>query len=382
MYQRLQNFADLGQNSCFLWGPRQSGKSTLLKNLFPTAPYYDLLLSEEFERLTRNASLMRQELLAQSVSGPIIIDEVQKIPKLLDEVQWLMVNHHMQFILSGSSARKLRRGGGNLLGGRAVRYELHPLVSAEISDFDLLQALNHGLLPRHYSVTESKRLRSAYVGDYLKEEIVAEALTRNIPAFAKFLEAAAFSQAEIVNYTNIAQECGISVTTVRDYFQILVDTLIGYFLPAYRKKAKRRVIQAPKFYFFDVGIANTLLKRDHIEFGSESFGRAFEHFIFQELIAHRDYSSYEYAISYWRTASGFEVDFILGEGDIALEVKGVPEVQTRHLKGLRAFSQDHTAKKLVIVSLDHKPRIIDGIHILPWQEFLRLLWQGELFVNS
>lgn len=378
MYRRIQKLSHLGQESCFLWGPRQTGKSTLLKALYPEAPYYDLLLSEEFERLQRRPGLLREELLARRSKGPVVIDEVQKIPQLLDEVQWLIVNHHVQFILSGSSARKLKRGDGNLLGGRALRYELYPLVSQEIENFDLLRAVNVGLLPRHYGVEDSSRMRASYIGDYLKEEVAAEALTRNIPAFARFLEVAAFSQGDVINFNNIARETGVSAPTVREYFQILEDTLIGHFLPAYQKRAKRRVIRAPKFYFFDVGIANTLLKRGVIASGSESFGRAFEHLIFQELLAHRHYSGKEYPLSYWRTSSGFEVDVILGAGDVALEVKGVPEVQTHHLKGLRAFGEEHTTQKRIVVSLDVRPRLVNGIHILPVYSFFTMLWNGEI----
>lgn len=379
MYKRIQQLSKIGKESCFLWGPRQTGKSTLLKALFPEAPYYDLLLSEEFDRLQRRPGLLREELLARPQSaGPVIIDEVQKIPQLLDEAQWLIVNQHTHFILSGSSARKLKRGGGNLLGGRALRYELYPLVSQEIEQFDVLRAINNGLLPRHYGAADSSRMRAAYIGDYLKEEIAAEALTRNMPAFARFLDVAAFSQGEVINFNNIARETGVSAPTVREYFQILEDTLIGHFLPAYQKRAKRRVIHAPKFYFFDVGIANTLLKRGAIAFGSESFGRAFEHLIFQELLAHRHYSGKEYAVSYWRTSSGFEVDFILGEGDVALEVKGTSEIQTHHLKGLRAFGEEHATAKRIIVSFDVRPRLIDGIQILPVHTFFTMLWNGEI----
>ncbi|MBU1256589.1 AAA family ATPase, partial [Patescibacteria group bacterium] len=273
MYQRLQQFKGLGSESCFLWGPRQSGKSTLLKNLFPDSPYYDLLLSNEFERLNRRPSLLREELLANYPTHPVIIDEVQKIPSLLDEIQWLIVNQKIQFILCDSSARKLKRGGGNLLGGRALRYELFPLVSAEIPQFNLLRALNHGLLPRHYQADQVELLGRSYVGDYLKEEIAAEALTRNVPAFAKFLEAASFSNGEVVNFVNIARECGVSSPTVREYFQILEDTLLARFVPAFQKKPKRRIVVTPKFYFFDLGVANTLLKRGTIAAGSEIFGR-------------------------------------------------------------------------------------------------------------
>jgi predicted AAA+ superfamily ATPase len=254
MFQRLQTFQGRKNESAFLWGARQTGKSTLLKGLFPQSPYYDLLLSDEYARLSRRPALLREEILASPPpkGSPVIIDEVQKCPSLLDEVQWLMVNHKTPFILSGSSARKLKRSGANLLGGRALRYELYPLVSAEIPRFNLVKALNHGLLPRHYLAEDAGKLLAAYLGDYLREEIAAEALARNIPLFARFLEAAAFSNGEILNYQNIASDCGISPPTVKEYFQILEDTLLARPLSSYRKKPKRRVIQAPKFYFFDV----------------------------------------------------------------------------------------------------------------------------------
>lgn len=378
MYKRLQKFQGLGSESCFLWGPRQSGKSTLLKTFFPNSPYYDLLLSDEFERLNRKPALLREELLANHPVVPVIIDEVQKIPQLLDEIQWLIVNKKIQFILCGSSARKLKRGSGNLLGGRALRYELFPLVSPEIPEFNLTRALNHGCLPRHYQAARPELLGRSYIGDYLKEEIAAEALTRNIPAFARFLEAASFSNGEVVNFINIARECGVSGPTVREYFQILVDTLLARFVPSFQKKPKRRVIQAPKFYLFDVGIANALLKRGTISAGSEIFGRAFEHFIFQEVVAHSHYSGLEYPVSYWRTASGFEVDFILGDRDVALEVKGVSEVHSQHLRSINAFREEYKPKKAIVVSLDTRSRNVDDIMILPWKIFLDDLWAGSI----
>lgn len=378
MFKRLQKFSGLGKESCFFWGPRQSGKSTLLKNLFPNSPYYDLLLSDEFERFNRRPSLLREELIADIPTTPVIVDEVQKIPQLLDEIQWLIVNKKIQFILCGSSARKLKRGGGNLLGGRALRYELFPLVSKEIPNFNLLRALNNGLLPRHYLVENSELLGRSYVGDYLKEEIAAEALTRNIPAFAKFLEVSSFSNGEIVNFINIARECGVSGPTVKEYFQILEDTLLARFVPAFQKRPKRRVIQAPKFYLFDVGIAGILLKRENITVGNEIFGRAFEHFIFQEIIAHSHYSGLSYPVTYWRTTSGLEVDFILGDREVALEVKGSKEVQSHHMRGIKAFSEEYKPKKAIVVSLDVRPRKVGNITIMPWQKFLDDLWDGEI----
>lgn len=378
MYLRKQYFNGLGKESTFLWGARQTGKSTLLKKLYPSALYFDLLLYEEYDRFTRNLSLLREIIEGRVVSGPVIIDEIQRIPALLNDIHWLMVNKKIQFILSGSSPRNIMRSGGNLLGGRALRHELYPLVSAEIPDFELIKALNGGLLPRHYQAEDPRKLLSAYVGSYLRDEIQAEARTRNITSFSRFLEAAAFSNGEMVNYSNIASECGISSPTVKEYFQILEDTLTGRFLQSYQKKPKRRVILAPKFYFFDVGIANILLKRGRIEYGSEAFGKTFEHFIYQELYAHSHYSDLNYPVNYWRTASQIEVDFILGDNEVAIEVKSTNMATPRYFKGLKSFSEEYKVKKLIIVSNDPYPRKVDNIMILPWKEFLERLWAGEI----
>ncbi len=380
MFKRLQTFQGRKNESAFLWGARQTGKSTLLKEFFPQAPYYDLLLSDEYARLSRHPALLREEILAAlpAPGTPIIIDEVQKCPALLDEIQWLIVNHHLSFILCGSSARKLKRSGANLLGGRALRYELHPLVSAEIPGFDLTRALNHGLLPRHYLVEDAEKLMAAYLGDYLKEEIAAEALARNIPAFARFLEAAAFSNGEILNYQNIATECGISPPTVKEYFQILEDTLVATQISSFRKNPKRRVIQAPKFYFFDVGVAGHLLKRGKVSEGGESFGKAFEHFLFQEIWAHSRYSGLDYPVCFWRTASQLEVDFILGDHEVVVEVKAAQTADDRHARGLRAFQEEYRVKEALLVSRDAKPRKMGNIRILPWNIFLEELWSGKI----
>jgi len=385
MYKRIQQLNLSSQETCFIWGPRQTGKSTLLKMLFPQAIRYDLLLSTEYQGLLREPSLIREQCLAQGLNAnsqrdPIIIDEIQKIPTLLDEVHWLMENKGLRFILCGSSARKLRRGHANLLGGRAIRYELYPLVFPEIPAFSLIKALNSGLIPRHYDSARPSRLIQSYVGDYLKEEIAAEALTRNIPAFSRFLEVAALSNGEILNYSNIARECGISSPTVKEYFQILEDTLIGRQLPAFRKRKKRRLVTSPKFYFFDLSPVIHFSRRGKVLPGSELFGRAFEHYIWMEIVAHSSYSELFYPISYWRTASGFEVDFILGDHEIAIEVKSTELAHTTHLKGLRRFKEEYSARRSILVSLDAKPRMTeDGIEILPWQIFLERLWAEEIY---
>ncbi len=380
MYKRRQLFEGAGSESLFLWGARQTGKSTLLKECFPDALWFDLLLTEEYQRIVQQPSLLRERILAKPETSLVIIDEIQRIPELLNEIHWLIANKNIRFIMSGSSARKIRRSGANLLGGRALRYELYPLVSAEIPDFDLLRALNNGMLPRHYDAINAKKMLSAYLGNYLRDEIAAEARLRNVSVFSRFLDAAAFTNGEMVNYSNIASDTGVSVPTVKEYFQILEDTLLGRYLPSFQKKAKRRVITAPKFYLFDVGVANALLNRGKIEFGTEIFGKAFEHFIYQEIYAHSRYSDLNYPLAYWRTASQIEIDFVLGDHEVAIEVKSISTVQPRHLKGLKAFAEEYSVKKLIVICNEPRARLVDNILILPWKEFLTQLWNNEIIV--
>jgi predicted AAA+ superfamily ATPase len=378
MYDRKQIFKDAAGESLFFWGARQTGKSTLLQTLFPDALWFDLLLTEEYSRLSKNPEYLRKTILAMPSVSTVVIDEIQLVPQLLNEVHWLIVNKGIRFILSGSSPRKILRSGANLLGGRALRYELFPLVSAEIPDFDLLRAINNGLLPRYYDADNAEKLLSAYIGSYLRDEIVAEARLRNVAVFSRFLEAAAFTNGEIVNYSNIASDIGVSMPTVKDYFQILEETLLGRFLPSFQKKPKRRIIQAPKFYLFDVGIVNSLLNRGKIGWGTEIFGKAFEHFIYQEIYAHSCYSESNYQISYWHTATHREVDFILGDHEVAIEVKSTGEAQSRHIGGLKAFAEDYIVKQLILVSNDLYPRLLDNVLVLPWKVFLQQLWAGEI----
>lgn len=382
MYERKLDLSLSSEETCFLWGPRQTGKSTLLKTLFPDAMYYDLLLSNQYRRFVADPSILRQECEARGLNRsnqkyPIIIDEVQKVPELLDEIHWLIENRGLRFILCGSSARKVKRSRANLLGGRGVRYELFPLVYPEIPGFSLFKALNSGLLPRHYLSKSPAKLLEAYVVDYLKEEIAAEAVTRNIPAFNRFLEVAAMCNGEMVNFNNIAGDCGVSAPTIKEYFQILEDTLIGGFVPAFRKTAKRRLIRAPRFIFFDVGIVAHLARRGQVKEGSELFGRAFEHFITLEVLAHSSYSDLNYPVTYWRTASQLEVDLVL-DTEVAIEIKSTDRVTDKHLRGLRAFKEEHTCN-CILVSRDPGPRkTSDGILVLPWQDFLERLWSNEI----
>jgi len=377
MYFRKQELIDSQNESLFLWGARQTGKSTLLKTLFPDALWFNLLLSDVYERLLRNPSMLRETIAAGQYTV-MIIDEIQRIPELLNEVHWIITHLPVRVIMSGLSPRKIIRSNTNLLGGRALRYELYPFTSAEIPNFDLLKAVNNGLLPRHYLSSSPKKMISAYVGNYLRDEIAGEAKIRNVANFSRFLESAAFSNGEMVNYANIASDCGVSAVTVKEYFQILEDTLIGRFLPSYQKKPKRRVITAPKFYFFDIGVVNYLLKRGKIDFGSELFGNAFEHFIYNELYAHSSYSGKDYPIYYWRTASQIEIDFVLGNHDVAIEVKATSNVQSRHLKGLKSFSEEYAVNQLVLVCNEPLPRISEGVRILPWKVFLEELWSDKI----
>jgi predicted AAA+ superfamily ATPase len=384
MVKRIQNLPLSSNHTCFLWGARQTGKSTLLKQLFPQAKLYDLLLSDIFNKLIVRPSLMREELLAQlpvqtNSDGPIVIDEVQKIPALLDEVHWLIENKGYRFVLCGSSARKLRRSHANLLGGRAVRYELHGVVTAEVPDFSIDKAVNNGLLPAHYFSPDAQPLLAAYIGDYLKEEIAAEALTRNIPSFSRFLEAAAFSNGEMISYVPISRDCGISAPTVKAYFEILCDTLLGQFVQPYRKINKRRLVTTPKFYLFDPGIVRFLLKQSPIERGSPAFGKAFEHVLYCELSAYVAYCRPGLELTYWRTTSGFEVDFLLGNADVAIEAKATGLANDNHLKGLRVIAEEYSCRKRILVSCDPDPRrTSDGIDIMPWRHFCDMLWAGAV----
>lgn len=379
MIERIFKLQDAENESVFFFGARQTGKTTLLKELFPDVRYYDLLKSDEFERFSRRPWLLREELQDGHDGELVIIDEIQKLPVLLDEVHWLIVNRDLRFILTGSSARKLRRSSVNLLGGRALRNTFYPLVSAEIPDFDLDRALNNGMLPRHYLVSDATRRLSGYVGNYLQTEIVEETLVRNLQSFTRFLDAAALTSGEMLVYNNVASDCGVSAVTAKAYFEILIDTLFGFMIPAYTKVMKRRLIQAPKFYLFDVGVTNYLLKRSHLQQGSPEYGHALEHFIMQELVAYFGYNQYDNVISYWRTNSGIEVDAVLGDADVAIEIKSSTEVKDFQMRGLKSFSDDYPQARLIIVSLDKYRRRKENIEIIPVREFLTDLWLGKIY---
>lgn len=377
--------------STFLWGARKTGKSHYLRKHYPNSVVYNLLETDEYFRLLKEPALLRHRVLAldeETLRQPIIIDEVQKVPALLDEIHLLIEDTGAYFILCGSSARKLKREGVNLLGGRAWRYEFYPLVYPEIPDFDLLHALNHGLIPSHYLASNWKKSIKAYINDYLKEEIKAEGLTRNLRAFAQFLDVCSFSNGELINYTNIARDCGIDAKTIKEYYQILVDTLLGYYIFPYKDKLKREdLVATPKFYFFDVGVVNGLSKRSIEELKGVVAGQAFEHYILMELIAYRGINDLDFEISFWRTSSGLEVDFILGDAEVAIEIKISSDLRGSDTRGLIAFAEQHRAKRLILVNLSDKKmkKKIDDqntLEILPWKLFLESLWAGEIIESS
>lgn len=378
MYARKINLTDYDGLSIFLWGARQTGKSTLLKKEYPDSLYIDLLLSVEFRRYLDSPEQFRQRCIANHNNKPIIVDEIQKLPELLNEIHWMIENENITFIMSGSSPRKILRKNVNLLGGRAIRLELYPLTYAEIPDFDILRAFNNGLLPKMYDAKHASLLQDAYIGSYLEDEIIAETKIRNVEIFSRFLTKAAYANGEFVNYTNIAQDCGVASSTIKEYYQILEETLIGSFVHSFQKKPKRRVVLAPKFYFFDVGVANYLLKRKNIEWGTVDAGHCFEHFIYMELKAYAQYSGKRFPIKYWHTTSQLEVDFILGDHEVAIEVKSTDNVQNRHFKGLKSFSEEYAAGKQIIVSNDPFIRRSNEILIYPWAVFLEKLWAGEI----
>ena len=378
MLNRIFKLQEEIESSIFLFGGRQTGKTTILHQQFPNAIFYDLLDTSLKERLRRRPVLLYETLKDKAAGTLVIIDEIPEVPELLNEVHRLIVERQLIFILCGSSARKLKRKGHNTLGGRALPVYLYPLVSAEIPNFDIDRAVTYGMIPSHYLAKNPHRLLSGYIDIYLKEEIKEEAIVRNLDAFHRFLEVAALTDGEIVNNNNIAQDCGVHATTVSSYFDILEDTLIGYRIPAFTKVMKRRLVQAPRFYYFDIGIANHLLHRKVLVRGTTEYGHAFEHLVIQELIAYLHYTHSEESLSYWRTYTGIEVDAVIGNARVAIEIKSAEEIHNKHLKNLKTFSEEHPQSRLIIVSLDVFTRCIGNIECLYVMDFFHLLWHEGL----
>ena len=363
----------LEKKSHFLFGPRQTGKTFLIRQTLPEIKVYDLLDHSVFLTLSRNPDRLDQEI--SPGNQMVVIDEIQRLPVLLNEVHRLIEGHGLHFLLTGSSARKLRRGGVNLLGGRARTRYLHPLTYQELGEhFDLLRAIERGLLPSIYFSDDPQADLQAYAGSYLQQEIMTEGAVRNMPAFSRFLKVAAYCNSRIVNFTNVANDAQVARTTVYEYFEILKDTLILYELPAWRKSVKRKPLASSKYYFFDIGVASFLQGRKYLP-GTPEFGEAFETYIFHELLCYRDYVS-GVPLSYWRSLSGFEVDFILGD-DTAVEVKAKENISLQDLKSLQALAEEKQFKYCLCVSLEPRYRKVGNITILPYRLFLNKLWSGD-----
>lgn len=368
--------------SLFLWGVRKTGKSTYLRERYRESTYIDLLQSGVFMEYSARPSLIREQINSFNLTTPIIIDEIQKVPELLDEIHWIIENiEGASFIMCGSSMRRIKHSGANLLGGRAWRQNFMPLCFPEMENFDLLKIFNYGLIPEHFlQKDDSIRTIKSYISEYLVPEVQWESRIRNFGSFSRFLNAIAFSNSEMINYTNIARECGIDAKTVQSYVNLLQEMMLGYLISPYAKSESRDIIsRTPKFYFFDTAIPNAIMNRKIQALRGPEAGHSFEHYIFLELLAYRELRQKYYNINYWRTKTGLEVDFILDRGRVAVEVKVSDCVDKHDLKGIVAFTKEHSPEKSIVVSLDSRRRQLEGgIKIVPVKEFLRELWHGNI----
>ncbi len=363
----------LEMKSHFLFGPRQSGKTHLIRSSLPDVNFYDLLQPTTFLQLSQNPGAIARELRPNDRF--VVIDEIQRLPDLLNTVHGLIESRKIHFLLTGSSARKLRRGNVNLLGGRAWTRNLHPFCYRELGPhYDLDSIMECGLIPGICFSPHAQSELKAYAGTYLQQEVVGEAVVREVEGFSRFLRYAALSNATVVNFTNLANDAQVPRTTVYEYYEILKDTLIAHELPAWRGSAVRKPIVSSKYYFFDVGVLGALQGRSFAA-GTSEYGTAFETLLMHELVCYRDYLQDD-PLSFWRSTSGFEVDFLIGD-HTAIEVKAKKHVAPRELKSLRALAEEKRFKRLLCVSLDDRPWRDDGIEVLPFTHFLQALWAGE-----
>ena len=372
----------LAERSLFLLGPRQSGKSSYIREQLEPEPAltYNLLDRNLLLNVLADQTILRQEIEARNLKKCIVcIDEIQKCPELLDEVQLLIEERQIRFLLTGSSARKLKKVGTNLLGGRGRRRIMHPFSYSELkgTGFTLEKVMSSGTLPPHYLSQNPDEDLDAYTNLCLTEEIAAEGLTRNLPGFARFLQTIATVNTQIVNYTNIGNDAQIPRQTVKLWFEVLKDTLLGFDLEPYTATVKRKAIETAKFYFFDMGVVSSLRKLPVISPGSADFGEFFEHFICLEIKTWIDYRLPRTSLNYWRSTSGFEVDCLLN-GEIAIEIKAATTVSSKHLKGLKALREEGFIKRSILVCREPRPRLVEGIEILPWEYFLDQLWGGKI----
>ena len=375
MFSRLLKISVDNNKSFFLFGPRGTGKTTWIKSIFSEALYLDLLEFDLYNDLLARPGRL-ENLIPPGFQNWIILDEIQKIPELLNEVHRLIETFHYKFILTGSSARTLRKKGVNLLAGRALTYKMYPLTAVELGDrFCLKKSLVWGHLPSIPSEKNPNLFLKAYVQTYLREEVLQEGLTRNLGSFSRFLETASFSQGSMLNISDIARESGIERMRVTNYFSILEDLLIASFLPVFTRRAKRRMISHPKFYFFDVGIFRTLRPMGPLDSSQEVEGASLETLCFQELSAINDYYNYEYDLYYWRTSNGVEVDFILygPKGLLAFEIKRSSRISKKNLKGLKLFANDYPEAKLYMLYGGSRQEYVNNISILPVEKALKEL---------
>lgn len=378
--QRILKLSDLlKQKSFFLFGPRATGKSSLIREqLSENVLIINLLRSDVFLRLSANPSLLEEIVDTRANDETIIvIDEVQKVPILLNEVHRIIEEKKLKFLLTGSSARKLRKNDVNLLAGRAWEAHLFPLIRQEIPNFSLQRYLEFGGLPSVYLSENPREELIAYVDTYLKEEIQAEAVVRKIQAFSRFLQVSALTSGKLLSFSSLSSDTGIPAATIREYYQVLQDTLIGFLLPAWTKTQKRKAISTAKFYFFDVGVMHQLANIYAVEPNTDVYGQAFEHFMAMELSAYLSYNRKNLDLSFWASQNDQEVDFIMGD-DVAIEVKSTKTVTAKHLKGLKVLQEENICKKFYLVSFDKIHRIHEGIEIIYWENFLDMLWENKI----
>lgn len=375
MFNRILQLPLESHQSIFLFGPRGTGKTSWLKDHLPNALYFDLLDFNLYSSLSANPSRL-DNLIPKNYPDWIIIDEVQRVPELLNEVHRLIEGRKCRFILTGSSARTLRRRGVNLLAGRALRYHMHPLVAQEMGDqFDFQHALNYGLLPMAATQEDPKKYLESYVQTYLREEVLQEGLTRNIGSFARFLEIASFSQSNTINVSEIGRELGINRVAVSTYFDILEDLLLARRISVFTQRAKRKMIAHDRFFFFDAGVYRILRPMGPLDAPAEIDGAALETLFLQSLAAINDYKELGYSIHFWRTSAGTEVDFVIygPRGLHAFEIKRTKKLSNKMFKGLREFGQDYPEAKLHFLYFGSHKEYHDTITAIPFEQALKEL---------
>src|SRR3990167_7730127 len=360
------------KKSHFLFGPRATGKSSLIEHqLANDCLLIDLLHSETYLRLIENPSAL-EAMIAVTEKKWVVLDEVQRVPEILNEVHRLIEKKGITFLLTGSSARKLKKQSVNLLAGRARQSELYPLTYHELPNFNLASYLQYGGLPMVVLSHEPAEDLDAYVYTYLEQEIKAEALVQKLPAFSKFLQLSALTSGNTLNYASIASDAGVSAMTLREYYQILEDTFLGFTLLPWQHSTKRKAVTTGRFYYFDTGVKNRLAQISSIPEQSDLYGQAFEHFIAMELRAYLSYTRKKLPLCFWRTVEGVEVDFIIGD-DIAIEIKSTQKISDKHLKTLKRLQEENKLKAYYLISRDSVAMKKGDIFILPWETFLKKL---------